>query len=427
MPAGKILIVAVDGLRASALGAYGNTTFPTPALDRFAAESLLMDACFALSPDLRLANKALWHSRHPLRSDATMEASSSTVFLPQWLADRGYRTTLITDEPELRLAPAAAGFANGIWLPVQEPRRAADVAQTALGHVFAGACDVVESGTRGPCLVWVHSRGMYGPWDAPLELQESLLDEGDPPPVATVEPPNLELTGREDPDAAFRYSCAYAAQIMALDACWEGLMEAANSVNGDDPWLVMLFGTRGFPLGEHRRIGGVDERLYADQLHVPWLIRSPNGNGRLARSAELVSHIDLLPTMIDSVNEESGTNAARKIDGKSLIPLLGDSRPRLREALCFGKPHGCRAIRTPAWSLLCNRPADDGATDEKGTTDCELYVRPDDRWEANDVAARCPEVTDGLACAMSAMASRIERGEPMPQDALPEELLAPIC
>ena len=51
MPA-NILVVVVDGLRASALGAYGNTTFSTPSLDQFAAESLLFDWCYAGSPEL---------------------------------------------------------------------------------------------------------------------------------------------------------------------------------------------------------------------------------------------------------------------------------------------------------------------------------------------------------------------------------------
>jgi hypothetical protein len=52
MPEQPILIVAVDGLRASALGAYGNTAFPTHALDELAAESFLFDSCFAPAAEL---------------------------------------------------------------------------------------------------------------------------------------------------------------------------------------------------------------------------------------------------------------------------------------------------------------------------------------------------------------------------------------
>jgi hypothetical protein len=44
---------------------------------------------------------------------------------------------------------------------------------------------------------------------------------------------------------------------------------------------------------------------------------------------------------------------------------------------------GERAIRTPAWFL---RAAGDG----------ELFVKPDDLFEVNDVANRCLEVVEGL-------------------------------
>jgi hypothetical protein len=43
-------------------------------------------------------------------------------------------------------------------------------------------------------------------------------------------------------------------------------------------------------------------------------------------------------------------------------------------------------VRTPAWSLH----VDEGQTKS-------LYAKPDDRWEANEVADRCGEVPDELA------------------------------
>ena len=100
MPADNILVLVIDGLRASALGAYGNTTFPTPALDQFAAESFLLDFAFADSTDLPAAYRALWQSLHPLRPAAM---SASTLSLPRLLAAQGYHTTLITDDPSDRI------------------------------------------------------------------------------------------------------------------------------------------------------------------------------------------------------------------------------------------------------------------------------------------------------------------------------------
>ena len=70
MPA-NVLVIVVDGLRASALGAYGNTSYPTPSLDRFAAESLLLDWCFAPSPDLPDIYRALWQPDDPVQNPAS--------------------------------------------------------------------------------------------------------------------------------------------------------------------------------------------------------------------------------------------------------------------------------------------------------------------------------------------------------------------
>jgi hypothetical protein len=229
---------------------------------------------------------------------------------------------------------------------------------------------------------------MYGPWDAPLELQQALRDEGDPPPLEAVAPPDLEIVPAMDPDAVFRFNSAYAAQAMTLDDCWQTLLAAVDSVGRESPWLVTLIGSRGFPLGEHGRVGGVDPRLYAEQLHVPWLIRFPDSVGRLARSQHLASHYDLATAL---TNVSPGANDE--------APATAPPSTR-RDALISASALGHRAIRTADWCLRTNRYASlQDALPSSGETalpDVELFVRPDDRWEANDVAKLCPDAVESL-------------------------------
>src|SRR4029079_5327245 len=98
MPA-NVLVIVVDGLRASALGAYGNTSFATPALDRFAAESLLFDWAYASAVDLKYIYHSLWCSRNRIENAAALS-------LPRVFASAGYATALVTDDPSLHsLAP----------------------------------------------------------------------------------------------------------------------------------------------------------------------------------------------------------------------------------------------------------------------------------------------------------------------------------
>jgi arylsulfatase A-like enzyme len=415
MPLPNILIVSVDGLRASSLGAYGNTAFATPSFDEFAAKSFLLDSCYAPAVELPDVYRALWQARYPLRPAGGVMSPT----LPQFLISRGYRATLVTDERQLSDSVAAGGFDE--MVDVRAPpdhdkasARVGDTTQTSMARLFAAACEAVverhqashgiadSSVQSKPRLVWLHSQGMYGPWDAPLELQRSLLDEGDPPPLESAAPPSLNIDNADDPDAVFQYTCAYAAQVMVLDDCWRVLMEAIDSIHSPDGWLVVLIGTRGFPLGEHGRIGGVDARLYCEQLHVPWIIRFPSGLGRLARSAALTSHIDLLPT-IRAWLDDAGASTPERVDGMSVLALARSARAEWREAL-IATSASSRAIRTPAWCLRQDAPFVESLSETAaGQVAGELYVRPDDRWEANDVAKLCPDVVETLSQDMLAI------------------------
>jgi arylsulfatase A-like enzyme len=427
MPKPNILIVSVDGLRASSLGAYGNTAFATPALDEFAAESFLLDSCYAPAVELPAIVRALWQARHPLQP-ALRDAKSAT--LPILLAGRGYVTALVTDDPDLPSIGAAAGFDEIVDIsatPVHAmyDTRADDTTQTAMAHLFAAACDAVVSGHESahvsadasthsaPRLVWVHSQGMYGPWDAPLDLQRSLLDEGDPPPVDSSGSPDLNIHAADDPDAVFQYSCAYAAQVMVLDDCWRMLIDAVDSIQSPERWLIILIGPRGYPLGEHGRIGGVDARLYCEQLHAPWMIRFPEGLGRLGRSGALTSHLDLLPTILGWLDDGSATSL-ENIDGMNVLTLVRKARAEWRENLIAASA-STRSIRTPAWCLRQDVPF--GKTEAETVAEevaCELYVRPDDRWEANDVAKLCQDVVETLSQAMDDAWLHVLRNQPIP-------------
>jgi arylsulfatase A-like enzyme len=397
MPA-NVLVIVVDGLRATALGAYGNTSYSTPALDRFAAESLLLDWCFAPSPDLPDIYRALWHSRRSVKNPITAS-------LPYIFAEAGYNTTLVTDDDLLSSHTSAKDFDEFVQVASSlatgsTAGRAFVSSETELARAFSAATERVgEVRHDKPRLVWLHARGMYGPWDAPINLQESLRDEDDPFPIESIAPPDIITNSVNDPDAAFRYACAYAAQIMVLDDCVKCLLDATSASAGDE-WLVMLLGARGFPLGEHGRIGGVDSRTHVEQLQVPWLIRFPDKLGQLSRVEALTSHLDLLPTLVEWMGHSDKTSRSA-FDGESIFPLATCARTQSRHAT-ISTSSSARSIRTAAWCLREDLTQEEAAGSNGAAEVSELYVRPDDRWEANDVAKLCPEVVEELRAGLSA-------------------------
>ena len=81
-----------------------------------------------------------------------------------------------------------------------------------------------------------NERWRYTEWDNGKQGAELYDHEADPHEYANL---------ANDPDVAFRYACAYAAQVMVLDNCFENLLNVVNT-NAGNEWLITLLGARGF-------------------------------------------------------------------------------------------------------------------------------------------------------------------------------------
>jgi hypothetical protein len=172
-----------------------------------------------------------------------------------------------------------------------------------------------------------------------------------------------------------------------LDLCLGGFCEQLNDSGLTVDTQLTLIGARGFPLGEHRRVGSCDEALYHELVCIPWLMRFPDGQGRLARSQALVQPPDLPGALLDLLAADRGNVGAG--NASSLLDIATEQRESIRErAYLISRDE--QAIRTPAWFL---RQPLGGAP--------ELYAKPSDRWEVNEVSRLCPHVVAGLQAALA--------------------------
>ncbi len=177
MASPSIVVLAIDGLRSSALGAYGNTWYGTPALDRLASESVVFDQIFADSHSLPSLYESLWSGQLPGESPF-----KPTVGIAERLSRQGYETLLVTDDDSLRGHPLAEEFSRVAPVPKPDIAAMADnPAEIASAETLAMLLDQIEQcAADRPVFAWAHLRFASGPWDAPLRLSESLLDEEDP-------------------------------------------------------------------------------------------------------------------------------------------------------------------------------------------------------------------------------------------------------
>ncbi len=169
-----------------------------------------------------------------------------------------------------------------------------------------------------------------------------------------------------------------------MDTCLGAFLEFLDGLPAGRETLLTLTSARGFPLGEHRRVGPCDGALFGELVHVPWMMRFPDAAGAAARSQSLVEPADLWATLLDWWGVDA---APASPTAGSLLPLVRQQSVVLRDRLCILGEGSQRAIRTPAWYL-------------RAAAEPELFAKPADRWEINNVANRCQEVVECLQDAL---------------------------
>lgn len=392
------ICLSIDRLGASALGAYGNTTFSTPQFDRLAAESFVFDQMIIDRTDTAGLFDGYLRGRGAFDGGAPSDDSAPSdgvLSLPERLSRSGVHTVLITDDPSINWSDA---FDECIRLSDKPSCRAADeVGQTELFHLFAVASDTLRQTqlrqSQQPFLLWIHCQGMAGSWDAPREFRRGFAEEDDPRPPDFVVPPNRRVAADEDPDDLLGIRFAYAGQVVLLDMALGALLDVIDDGPLGQQTLLMLAGVRGFPLGEHGRIGSCDGPLHEELVHAPLMIRMPGGEGATCRELGLVQPTDLFATLSDWWDLDS---AKPSLFTQSLLPIVRGEAISKRDRACVLGQGAERAIRTAAWYLRQH---------EQGMG---LYCKPDDRWEVNDILSRCQDVGEKLSAVLDEFAATAE-------------------
>ncbi len=416
------IVIVIDRLGAGFLGPYGNTWLETPALNHLASDSVLVETALADASDLSRIYRSFWSGSHALSTIPV----PATQGLARLVEQAGIQAALLTDDPSLLRHPLAEGFGQQVSLALPAPRSpASSVSDTQVAQVCFAAIEWLASATE-PSLLWLHAQGMNGAWDAPRDLAEQFRDEDDPAAYAETTPPCYRLAEDYDPDEVLSIMHAYAAQVAVVDACLGMLLTALAEHPLAEETLVIFTSSRGYPLGEHGHIGPSDHELFGETLQVPWLMRHPQRQAAGMRLQTLVQPGDLFATLADWFHLPAGEGP---LWGRSVLQLAADEQAWTREG-AFAVGADERAVRTPAWFLhvadssksLSEKGSDPLEATEEGQTPfrtdskLQLYAKPDDRWEVNEVANRCGEIPQELHDVLSSAVERLSAGIPVPGD-----------
>ncbi|MGF1582244.1 MAG: sulfatase-like hydrolase/transferase [Gemmataceae bacterium] len=230
--------------------------------------------------------------------------------------------------------------------------------------------------------------------DDESEDDEADVDETDVYEDATEEekalepllnPPMPEID-IEDSELAARLDFSYASAVEHLDRSLGALIGALEEQGMLDEITLVLTAQQGVAVGEHGYVGASAPMLYEELIHIPLLVRLPSAEQAGTRILGFTQPIDLFPTLLEffELSHDSG-------QGRSLVPLIQGRTQTIREYLVshsFVENGHLWTIRTPSRCVLIRE------TEESTIPTVQLYDKPDDRWEVNDLAQHFLEEVD---------------------------------
>jgi arylsulfatase A-like enzyme len=374
----KVIVIVLRGLHLGYVGCYGNGWIDTPGLDRLSAEGVVFDQHFCDCPEGAAARRA-WR---------TGQATTQQGMAPDLLAllrEHGVVSQLLIECSALPASEFEEGWSAMRRVP---PESTTDQPLDRLLEIASDGLDDMIAHEHA--LLWMELAGLIPLWRIPAEYLNPYFHQPDPAeeeetdeaPVKTLEPwldPAPGPLPAPSQESFLRLQSTYAGAVSMFDGVVGWLLEQLSDRKLDQETLVAVTTNHGQALGEHGIIGPYRPWLHDELIHVPLLMRLPGGAEAGRRVATLTQSVDLFPTLLDAFSI-----APPPCHGYSLLPLARGDVGAVRSHVCCGLRLGEReewALRTPEWSFLLPVAA---APDDPPRTP-QLYIKPDDRWEVNNV------------------------------------------
>jgi len=369
---GPIILISIDTLRADHLPAYGYRKVKTPAIDALAADGIVFERAYSHAPQTLPAHAALLSGRLPfetgVRDNMGFTVKPGERLLPQMLRERGYATAGIVSAFVLR---KETGIGQGFDLfDAEMPPATLDT----------NISQVQRDGARSEAIAekWLDGIGTTRAFLF-LHLYEPHKPYAPPERFAEYAPYDGEI--------------AYADEIVGH------LVQYLKSHQLYDRSTIVLLSDHGEGLGDH----GEQEHglfVYDEAIHVPLIVKQESNAGAGRRVADVVQHIDIVPTILDLVKAPSAGN----LRGRSLKPLL-DGERHLPEQAVYSEAMYARYHF--GWSEL-TALTDDRFRYIKAPHD-ELYDLRRDPREQTNLASDRPPARQALRGALD----RLVAGQPL--------------
>lgn len=376
----NVLLVTLDTTRADRLGCYGYKEAVTPNLDGLAGRGAMFERAFAPAPQTLVSHATMLTGLNPpehgLRINGAAALDASIPTLTSILEQQGYQTAAFVAASVL---DSTCGLDQGFQtydddLTQGEKSRTKDLQVRSGRQIVDAAMAWLRPRQTRPFFCWCHF------FDPHVPRQTHPQEFGD----------------------VFR-NRAYDAEIAYVDVEVGRLLKFLRQHGLEQQTLVIVVGDHGEGLGEH----GEDEHgymVYNSTLRVPLMLSCPAIIPSGVQSAELVSLVDLLPTVLDCVQ----LPIPEELSGRSLSPALR-SNP-LKAASCYGETDApfweagwspLRSLITDQWKYI-------------RTTRPELFDLSQDPDEQHNLAEKLPDQLQHMEQLLSEFEGQMVRREGKP-------------
>ena len=355
-PPPNVLLYVVDTLRADSLGAYGNRTITTPAIDRFAREGVVFENAVAQSSWTRPSIASMLTGLHPAVHGAENRdepVAASVPLLAERFRERGYATAAFTTNPNVG---SFYGFARGFdeFYELYERTAPGFVRSTELvttsDVVTQQVSDWIDRANK-PFFLFVLTIDPHAPYTPPAEFDRY----GDPQVAVSAEDFDRSRKEPIGEHAMARIRSLYAGEVSFNDRSFGALLTHLERKKLTETTVVALTSDHGEEFWEHGRRGHGHE-LFEESIRVPLIIRGParvTAGRRIA--APVAASVDLAPTLL----ELAGIPPTSGMNGRSLFAESAPD-PVIHSRLRLGERE-LEAVRRFPWKLVLDIGAGRGS------------------------------------------------------------------
>ena len=407
----NILFILTDDQGWWELGAHGNKVIETPALDRLHRQSVSFSHYYA-APVCSPTRAGLMTGRYHLRTGLYNTRFGGDAIDPEeitvaeLLKNRGYRTGLFGKwhlgkyygyQPNQQGFDEFFGHYSGhideYDYPDQLVHNGRQVeARKYVTDLFTDAAlEFIDQPTDQPFFCYLSYNAPHSPWVTGtshdrqargFNLVKKYLDKG--------------LTIRD----AHIY-----AMVEIIDENIARLMKRLDELGLSDNTVVIFSCDNGgisnfYTAGLHGKKGSV----YEGGIRAPFFARWPGHFPENVQVGSMVSHIDLLPTLCELAG--AGVPKDRKIDGRSLVPLLKAGQGKSPHEYLFHhwdryfpNPYNTWAVTDGRYKLLHSITPWPKEPVVRSEPFGQLYDLENDPSEKNDLAGAHPEIVKKLRTA----------------------------